>query len=118
VTGAPWIAELFRCVDARDCDGWLEYLAPNARFCFGNAPAVEGKPAIRDAVNAFFESISALRHRISGVWRQSDTVICRGEVTYTRHDGSELEVPFATIFALDGDLIREYSVYADISQLH
>ena len=118
MTGEPWVEELFRRVDAKDCDGWLGYLAPDARFRFGNAPAVEGRQAIREAVRAFFGAVSGLRHDISDVWRQSDTVISRGAVTYTRLDGSELAVPFATIFEMDGDLIRDYSVYADISQLY
>jgi hypothetical protein len=40
-----------------------------------------------------------------------------GEVTYTRHDGSRLSVPFANIFKLDGTRVREYLVFADVSPL-
>lgn len=113
-----WIHDLFRCVDARDSDGWVEFLAPDACFRFGNAPSVEGKSAIREAVSTFFASISGLRHDLAEIWYHPDSVICRGEVTYTRLDGSTLAVPFVNVLKLDGTLIRDYLVYADTSELY
>lgn len=113
-----WIRALFRCVDAKDGGGWLEFLAPDACFRFGNAPAVEGREAIREAVTAFFESISELRHDVLESWCHPDAVICRGDVTYTRLDGSSLTVPFANVLRLRGDRIRDYLVYADTSELY
>ena len=113
-----WVRALFRCVDARDGDGWLEFLAPDACFRFGNAPAVKGSDAIRDAVSAFFASISGLRHELAETWHLPDAVLCRGDVTYTRLDGSTLTVPFANVLRLDSDLIREYLVYVDASELY
>ena len=113
-----WIRELFRCVDARDGGAWLEFLADDACFRFGNAPAVEGRDAIREAVTAFFASISGLRHDVLESWCYPDAIICRGDVTYTRLDGSSLTVPFANVLRLRGDLIRDYLVYADTSELY
>jgi hypothetical protein len=40
-----------------------------------------------------------------------------GQVTYTRHDGSQLSVPFANVLKLDGTRVREYLVFADASTL-
>ena len=113
-----WVAELFRCVDTKDCGAWLDFLAPDACFRFGNAAVVEGRDAIRETVTAFFASISALRHDVLETWRHPDAVICRGDVTYTRLDGSSLTVPFANVLELRGDLIRAYLVYADTSELY
>ena len=113
-----WIRDLFRCVDAKDCDGWLEFLAPDARFRFGNAAMVEGRGAIGEAVTAFFTSISALRHDLEDTWWHSDALICRGEVTYRRLDGSTLTVPFANVLKLDDKLIHDYRIYADTSELY
>ena len=113
-----WIRDLFRCVDAKDIDGWLEFLTPDAHFRFGNAATVEGKSAVRDAVIAFFASISELRHDLAETWIHFDAVICHGEVTYTRLDGSALSIPFVNVLRMEGDLIRDYLVYADASELH
>lgn len=113
-----WVRALFARIDARDTDGWLEYLRNDARFCFGNAPPVEGKSAIRNAVSAFFTSLSSIEHDIAEIWTPSDTVICRGAVTYTRLDGSSLIVPFANVLKLDDNsLIRDYLIFADTSNL-
>ncbi len=113
-----WVRALFEHVDAKDTRGWLEYLSNDARFCFANAPPVAGKSAIRDAVNAFFSTLSAVRHDIAEIWTLPGAVICRGEATYTRPDGSTLTIPFANVFKLDGHgLIREYLIFADTSKL-
>ena len=113
-----WVRSLFERVDARDVDGWLEYLSDDVRFRFGNALPLAGKDAIRDGVRLFFSSLSAIRHHIAEVWKTSDTVICRGEVTYARRNGSTLTVPFANVFKLEPDgLVREYLIYADTSEL-
>ena len=41
----------------------------------------------------------------------------QGQVTYTRHDGSQLSVPFANIFKLRDGLIGEYRIFGDFSAL-
>lgn len=52
-----WLRDLFHCVDAKDSDGWLEFLTPDACFRFGNAEIIQGKSAIRPAIIAFFAGI-------------------------------------------------------------
>ncbi len=113
-----WVRDLLGCVDTKDSDGWLEFLAPDARFRFGNAAVIEGKSAIREAITGFFISISELHHELSETWSHCDAVICRGEVTYTRLDGSTLSVPFVNVLKLEGSLIRDYLIYADTSELY
>lgn len=113
-----WVRKLFRCVDARDSDGWLRFLAPDACFRFGNAPVVAGRDAIYEAVSTFFASISALRHDLVETWDLPDAVICRGEVTYTRLDGSTLIIPFVNVLKLEDNLIDDYLIYADVSELY
>jgi hypothetical protein len=113
-----WIRDLLCCLDAKDSEGWLAFLAPDARFRFGNASIVEGKSAIGEAVTAFFASISGMRHNLVEVWDHSNTVIFRGEVTYSRLDGSTLTIPFLNVLKLEGSLIHDYLVYVDASELH
>ena len=109
---------MFDAIDKRDSEGFVSFLAEDGVFKFGNADAVEGKAATLETVKAFFGSINGIAHEILDLWTMPDAAVCRGTVTYTRLDSSELCVPFATIIKLDGERkIREYLIYADISQL-
>lgn len=79
-----WVRELFQAIDSMDTDKFAGYLADNAEFKFGNAPAAVGKAAARDAVAGFFTTISGLSHNLHDIWTIDNFVICRGEVIYTR----------------------------------
>ncbi len=112
-----WLEPLFRAIDAKDPDAFASFLTEQAIFRFGNAEPVCGKRAVRDAVASFFSAIAGLRHTIRETWTQPDAVLLHGQVTYTRHDGSTLGVPFANVLKLEGDLVREYLIFADVSAL-
>ena len=112
-----WVEQLFADVDAMNTEAFLGFLTDDAMFRFGNALAVTGKEAIRNAVDGFFASIKGLRHDIMETWFQGRAVICRGDVTYTRTDGTETTVPFANIWRMRNDRIKEYLIYIDISPL-
>ena len=113
-----WIAQLFQSIDDRDSDAFMTFLSDDVLFRFGNAEPVNGKVAAAHAVRGFFESINAIQHHLLETWAQQDAVICHGIVTYTRKDSSTLNVPFANIFKLEGNLIREYLIFVDISGLY
>jgi hypothetical protein len=46
-----------------------------------------------------------------------DAAICIGVVTYTRHDGSTLQVPFANVMKLRPGGIHDYRIFTDNSAL-
>jgi ketosteroid isomerase-like protein len=112
-----WWERVLAVVDAGDANDFVQLLAPDARFRFGNAPAIVGHEAIQAAVAAFFAAIASSRHRLIGTWSGAGTAVCEGEVTYTRHDGSEVSVPFVNIFELRADKIGAYRIYIDNSSL-
>ncbi len=112
-----FVAPLFRSIDEMDADRFVSYLARDAVFRFGNGPEVRGSDAIRAAVAGFFGTIAALEHRITDTWAQPGAVICRGEVTYTRKDGTRLTVPFADVFGMREGQIVDYRIYMDVSPL-
>ncbi len=115
---SDWVADLFAAIDRQDAPGFSEFLTNDARFVFGNLPAVAGREAIRDFVDGFFKSIRALSHSVGEAWQVEDLLICSGEVTYTRHDDSSLTVPFANILKLTGEQVRDYRIYVDASALY
>jgi ketosteroid isomerase-like protein len=114
---ATWWQHVFAVIDARDARGFVDLLTPDAQFRFGNAPTVVGTDAIRAAVSGFFAGIASCRHRLVRTWSGPNGVVCEGEVTYTRHDGTQVRVPFANVFELRGALISVYRIYIDNSPL-
>ena len=109
--------ELFAAVDDMDTDTFLTFLSDDVSFRFGSAPVAEGKQAVGEAVSAFFGAISGLRHTIARSWGADDTLACEGAVRYTRHDGSEIEIPFVNVFETADGLIEDYRIYIDIAPL-
>ncbi len=108
---------LFAAIDAKDADQFVSFLTPGGSFRFGSAPAAVGRDAVREAVSGFFESIQGLSHELGKIVSSGDTLVTEGEVTYTRHDGSTITIPFVDVFEYDGELISEYKIYMDIAPL-
>ena len=109
---------LFKTIDQMDPDEFAEFVTEDGTFAFGNAEIVTGRPAIRDAVAAFYSTIKALHHEIGQTWEGDDTLVTEARVTYTRHDGSAITLPFVNVFRLRGDLVRDYRIYIDIAPLY
>ena len=112
------ITALFRAIDQKDILTFSDFLSAEVSFRFGNTDAVTGRQQVTERVQGFFDSIQALQHELSAILRDGQAIICRGEVAYTRHDGSRLKVPFMNYFGTEKGLIREYQIYADVSSLY
>ena len=111
------IASLYSAVDALDANSVGKHVTENVVFRLGNFDQITGRQAFIDGNARFFETINGMQHEISGIWQQDQTLICEGQVRYTRKDETELTVSFAGIFTLDQDLISDYRVYVDMSDL-
>jgi ketosteroid isomerase-like protein len=117
-TVAPeWVQRVFAAVDAGDARRFAAAFAEDGRFRFGNAPAVIGQEAVAAAVDGFFASIRGCRHELTRFWGGPRHCAMDGTVTYVRHDGRELTLPFANVFVLRGEKIAEYLVYVDLAPL-
>lgn len=110
--------DLFRSIDSSDANAFASFLTEDVVLQFGNAEPIQGRDLVRDVIAGFFDSIHGLKHQLHAHWLQDDALICNGSVTYTRHDGSTLQVPFANILMRKGDLISKYMIYVDTSQLY
>jgi ketosteroid isomerase-like protein len=109
---------IFSALDRKDLGTFLNYLSPSCRFQYGNRSAVEGHDAIREIVGKFLEEIAESHHAIKERWQIDDSVICHGEVAYTRRDGKKITAASAHILILDEGVIRDYRVYVDMSPLY
>lgn len=113
-----WLGDLFSAIDAKDTARFLEFLTDDARFRFGSWPAAEGREAVQATLDGFYASIAGLSHTLGAVMRNDNVLVCEGEVTYTRHDGTTVTLPFANILDFDGALISNYKIYADPAPLY
>ena len=112
-----WTADLFAAIDAKDTQRFLSFLEPDAQFRYGSNPPAVGADAIRTGVDGFFAVVKALSHAVDHVWVQPDHVICVGTVTYTRHDGRVVGLPFCDVLGMRGSRIKSYLVYIDPAPL-
>jgi len=112
------VDRLFKSIDQMDADEFSSFLTEDGVFTFGNAEPVRGRQAVRDAVAGFFSSIAGLHHHDATTWDADEVVVTEGRSTYTRHDGGVVEVPFVNVYRMEGDLIRDYRIYIDISPVY
>jgi len=112
-----FLQSLFHSIDSKDSAAFMQFLAPDCSFRLGNLPAVTGREAIGAAVAGFFDSLQSIAHSPADAWHTAGSSISHGSVCYTRHDGSQLTVPFAIILKREAQLVSEYLVFIDISGL-
>ena len=113
-----WLNDLFASIDRMDADAFAGFLTEDGSFTFGNQPPARGRAAVRDAVGGFFASIAGLKHRIDRVWRDENSVVCHGEVTYERMNGDTVTLPFADVFYMQDGLISDYRIFMDVAPLY
>lgn len=114
----PDTTALFAAIDRKDTASFVAALTDDAVFRFGASPPAQGREAVAAAVDGFFGTIAALSHTVNKVLWDGATQVCEGEVTYERHDGSKITLPFTDVFEYSGDLIAQYKVYMDIGPLY
>ncbi|MBU3740661.1 MAG: nuclear transport factor 2 family protein [Candidatus Kapabacteria bacterium] len=69
-------------------------------------------------LEGWFQSIAAIKHLNLQVREGDGFVLTEGTVTYTRHSGSTLAVPFANVFNMVDGKIKDYLIYVDNSTLY
>ena len=117
VLAPDWVQRIFESVDAGDARRFAAVFTEDGQFIFGNAPAVVGRPAVEQAVAGFFASIRGCRHELSHFSSGAGHCAMDGTVTYLRHDGRGLTLPFANVFVMRGAQIAEYRIYIDATPL-
>lgn len=114
-TGDVNFEKLFASIDAMDTESFLGFIAEDCIFRFGSSPPVTGREGIGASVNDFFSMFAALRHELTRVVADDKSVVCEGEVTYTRHDDSQITLPFCNVFETSAGLISVYRIYIDMA---
>lgn len=116
-TTPAWLTELFTVIDYKDAKDMGQFLSDDVEFYFANQEPVIGRDAVIESIDGFFLSIKALAHTIEDVMIDDGRLICRGQVSYTRADGTNLDVAFSNWFYLQDELITRYFIFVDNSAL-
>jgi ketosteroid isomerase-like protein len=109
---------MYKAIDAKDPIGMCNFLTEDSSFTFANMPAVVGKSNIINFLDGFFQSIKGLRHTNIEYRNYGDEWFANGTVTYTRLNESTLQVPFAVLLKMHSNLIQDYRIYVDASELY
>jgi ketosteroid isomerase-like protein len=113
-----FVKNMFSIVDAKDGAALAALLTEKGIFRFANMPGVQGRENITGFLDGFFQSIKGIAHSDIEDWTTDNTRFAIGNVTYTRHDDSILKVPFSVVLRMQGNLIDEYLIFVDTSELY
>jgi hypothetical protein len=113
-----WWVELCKAIDAKDTQAFVSHLTEDCEFRFANGPSAVGHAAIGAAVDAFWASIRSSEHEVGQHWNGTDSGVCEGYCTYTRHDGSTIRLPFVDVLYFRGDQAEKYYIYMDVAPLY
>jgi ketosteroid isomerase-like protein len=111
-------ARMFAVADTLDVDSFVNYLAPDVHFRFGNAEPITGLEAVREAVGRFFTTIKGLQHTIVQEWHDHDTIIQQLDVTYTRLDDKQVTLPAINLLRMHDDTVADYRIYVDLAPVY
>ena len=112
------VRAMFDALDRGDIEQMVQFMTDDVATTFGNFPELNGKVAFRMMFRDVAAAISAVRHDIHDLWQveqDSDVLVARMTVTYTRHDGSAISLPCCNVFRMRANLVSHYSVYIDIT---
>lgn len=110
-----WVEQTYEALDAKDVDAFVGQLTPGATLRFGNGEPLAGRVAIRDAFTEFFDAIGTVSHAFTAQLRVDDTLILEEMVALTRHDGTAVVVPAATVCELTQGKADRMQIYIDVS---
>jgi len=111
-----FLQNLFAAVDSRDADKVAPFVTDDVAFRFGSAEPTRGKASLIEASREFSASIAGISHTIIRSWGPEPGVaVVELQVTYRRHDGSEVTLPCCNIFRMRDGLVDDYRVYMDVT---
>ena len=110
---SDWWMGLFATIDGKRAQDFAAYLTTDGEFRFGSAAPVFGRDDVAAYVDAFFGMIGSSKHQLLHTWQDEGTAVCEGIVTYTRLNGSQVQIPFCNVFYLRGGEIARYLIYID-----
>jgi len=112
------VSAAYQSIDSADAAKFASFITPDGIFRFANIPAVKDNKPIKEFVEGFFKSLKGISHSNLESWSVEDVIFVNGDVKYTRHNDTSLEVPFSCTWKMKDGLIDEYLIFIDNSELY
>lgn len=112
------IEAIFADIDTLDPANLVRHLTEDVEFRFANNEPMVGRDAVNEGVAGFLSTIAGMRHNIRDVYTDGDTVITRIDIDYVRHDGKTVTVPNADILTFEGDLVKDWRIFIDLTPVY
>ena len=113
-----WSAAFFDDADKKDIDALTPWFGDKISVRFGNSPAIEGRDAVTETFRNFYSSIAGMKHTRDTVIVDGDSICSAATVTYTRHDGSTVSMPVASVLHREpSGKLDKLHIYIDINPL-
>ena len=113
-----FVTEVYQSIDGADAKKFASYFTQNGSFRFANNPEVTGIADVEAYVDGFFKSLKKVSHSGLESWSTGDAIFVNGTVQYTRHNNTILELPFSCTWKMQGQLISQYLIFIDSSELY
>ncbi|WP_432838295.1 nuclear transport factor 2 family protein [Dactylosporangium sp. CA-092794] len=117
-TMAQDVKTIFAGIDTLDPANFVRHLTEDVVFQFGNNDPVVGRDAVAEGVRGFYTTIAGMRHDVRQVYVDGDIAIAKVDIVYTRLDGKSVTVPNADILTFEGDKVRDWRIYIDLTPVY
>lgn len=115
--GKQWMADYFAMVDKRDIDEMITWYEDGASFRFANQKPVQGKVAIRAALEQFYALITNMRHEQTGAWADTNSGAFEAIAHFTTKQGTMLQLPAVSTMRVRGGLITDFRFVMDAAPI-
>ena len=112
-----WVWRYFRDVDSLDPAQVVQHYHSRGTFQFSNQPPVEGQKAITELLANFYQQIQGMDHPNTGLWLGDNSAVFEAVVTFTRQDGSKIEIPAISTIRRKDSLIESFLFVMDASPI-
>jgi ketosteroid isomerase-like protein len=94
------------------------YFHEKLLYKVGAAEPVHGPQACADFLARVYTKLQPADHEVRGMWEIGNVVIVEMDAKYkVIEDGRPVTVPCCDVYRFDGNLIREWRVYPDASNV-
>ncbi len=107
--------EVFKVADTMDAIAFSKLLTKDVRFRFSNNDVWTGRGAVISGLNYLFSRIIGLKHNITGVYSNNEGYAVEALAKYTMKDAKAITLPVVSVLKYEGNLIKDYRIYMDIS---
>lgn len=113
-----FVTKLYQAVDAQDVSTLAGRMTEDGIFRFANIPAVQGRDNISAFLSGFYQTIKSIKHSGIESWSSDGVTFVTGNVTYVSPTDFILTVPFGVLLKFRGELISEWLIFVDNSELY